>query len=156
QFAERNETNSQSQGEAARAYRKVAALCRLVGRDQDAEEFRVRALARFEWLVRLEGPDSEYTYELARTLAFDESPPFASPRERDETDLRRAIAMVEVLFPRAPEARRRTYAAALARWKARLADGLDRLGRAEEAVATYRESIAHDEWLADHVDDPAM
>src|SRR5262249_17868254 len=47
------------------------------------------------------------------------------------------------------------YVAALARWKAQLGAALQQLRRPEEAESAYRQSIAHDEWLAKHVPDPA-
>jgi tetratricopeptide (TPR) repeat protein len=78
------------------------------------------------------------------------------PAERAEPDLRQAIAMVERRFERAPERKRIMYAAALARWKTRLAEHLETLGRKEEALGAYRESIAHDEWLADQLSDRSM
>ena len=43
---------------------------------------------------------------------------------------------------------------AMARWKARLGASLLRLGRSTEAEASYRQSIAHDEWLAGRFHDP--
>ena len=155
-FAEGNETNSQLQGEAARAYRKVAALYRVLGREQEAEQAHARALGRFESLVRRHGEDSEYGYELARTLALDGPDAHAVSPERAEPDLRRAIAMVERLFERAPERKRITYAAALARWNGWLAEHLESLGRPEEAVNSYRASIVRDEWLADQLSNPPM
>jgi tetratricopeptide (TPR) repeat protein len=155
-FAEGNETNSQLQGEAARAYRKVAALYRVLGRQPEAEAAQARALERFQSLVRRNGEDSEYSYELARTLALDGPGALEVPSDRAEPDLRRAIAMVEGLFDRAPERKQITYAAALARWKGRLAERLDSLGRTEEAAAAYAASIAHDEWLSGHLNDPWM
>jgi tetratricopeptide (TPR) repeat protein len=48
------------------------------------------------------------------------------------------------------------YVAALARWNAWLAAALQSLHRPEEAVNAYRESIEHDEWLAEHVSKPAI
>jgi len=78
------------------------------------------------------------------------------PPERAEPDLRRAIAILDRLIERAPEKKRITYAAALARWNGWLAKHLDRLGRVNEAVAVYRASIAHDEWLADQISDPSI
>ena len=155
-FAEGNETNSQLQGEAARAYRKVAALYRVLGREQEAEQAHARAVGRFESLVRRHGEDSEYGYELARTLALDGSDAHAVSPEAAEPDLRRAIAMVERLFERAPERKQITYAAALARWNGWLAEHLDSLGRPEEAVNSYRASIVRDEWLADQLSNPPM
>ncbi len=47
-FAARNDTNSRLQGEAARAHRKVAALYRWLGRDEEADEAHDRATDRFE------------------------------------------------------------------------------------------------------------
>jgi tetratricopeptide (TPR) repeat protein len=155
-FAERNETNSQLQVEAAKAYRKVAALYRVFGRPEKAEEAQARALKGFESLVARRGDDPECIYQLARTLALDGPGAHEVPTERAEPDLRRAIALVESLFDKAPSGKRITYAAALARWKARLASRLDQIGRSDEAVAGYRASIAHDEWLADQISDPAM
>jgi tetratricopeptide (TPR) repeat protein len=155
-FAEQNETNSQLPGEAARAYRKVADLYRLLGREPEADKAQARAVAGFESLIRRHGEDSEYRYDLARMLAHDGPASDAVPAERAEPDLRLAIAMVERGFQRAADRKRIMYAAALARWKARLAEHLETLGRAEEALGVYRESIAHDEWLADQLSDRSM
>jgi tetratricopeptide (TPR) repeat protein len=155
-FAERNQTNSQLQVEAARAYRKVAALHRLFGHHEKAVEARARALKGFESLVARRGDASEYGYDLARTLASDGPGAHAIPPERAVPDLRRAIVLVERLFEQAPENKRITYAAALARWNALLATLLDQLGRTDEAVAGHRAAIGRDEWLADHLADPTM
>ena len=63
-FAERNETDSKLQGEAARAYRKVAAIYRMIGRQQDAEAAYSRSLHRFELLAAQHPSDADYRYEL--------------------------------------------------------------------------------------------
>ena len=156
-FAQQNETNSQLEGEAARAYRKVAALYRFVGRGQKAEEPHSKAVERFESLVRRHGEYSEYSYDLARTLAQDDGPgPHTISSEREESEFRRAIAIVGRLFDRAPERKQITYAAALARWNATLADGLAQLGREGEALDYYGDSIERDEWLAAHISEPEI
>ena len=153
-FAERNETDSRLQGEAARAYRKMAALYHFLGREQEAEEAHGRALRRFETLVARQGADSEYQYDLARTLAVDEMPGAWAGPGPAEPDLRRAIAIVERLSARSPE--KTAYPAALSRWNARLAARLEDLGRTEEAEACYRESIARDELLAARIGDASL
>jgi serine/threonine protein kinase len=154
-FAELNETNSRLQGEAARAYRKVAAIYRWMHRDRDAEEAYGRSLRRFETLAAQHPSDPEYRYELARTIALDDQPGVdrATP-ERSEPALRKGIAMVERLAQESPG--KNVYPAALARWNARLASVLEQLGRLEDAEACYRASIAHDEWLAGRIRDPSI
>src|SRR5262249_19589702 len=96
-FAERNETNSRLQGEAARAYRKVAALYRWMERDAEAESANARALERFQSLVDRSQGAPEYRYELARTLALDGPGADLVPADRAEAGLRRALAIVEGL-----------------------------------------------------------
>jgi tRNA A-37 threonylcarbamoyl transferase component Bud32/tetratricopeptide (TPR) repeat protein len=155
-FAERNETNSRLQGEAARAYRKVAALYRLMGRDPEAEAANARALERFQSLVDRSEGAPEYRYEMARTLALDGPGADFVPAERAEQGLREAIAIVEQLAAQIAEGKQITYAAALSRWNARLASILEERGLTSEAEACYRESIQRDDWLAEHVDDPAL
>jgi tetratricopeptide (TPR) repeat protein/predicted Ser/Thr protein kinase len=154
-FAERNETNSRLQGEAALAYRKVAAIYRWMGRDRDAEEPYNRSLHRFETLAAQHPSDAEYQYELARTIALDDQHGIDSAApERSEPALRKGMAMVEQLAEQSPD--KRVYVAALARWNGRLARILEDLGRSEEAEACYRASIARDEWLTDHVRDASI
>ncbi len=152
-FAARNQTN-ELQGEAARAYRKVAALYRWLGRDAEADEAHAKAVRGFEALLDREGEPSEYAYELARTLALDVPGAWTSAPERVEPDLRRAIAIAERLFLRADEKKQITYAAALARWNASLGKLLESLGRPDEAIGYDREAIARDEWLANHLESP--
>ncbi len=153
-FAARNETNSRLQGEAARAHRKVAALYRWLGRDAEADEAHARATDRFERLVAQYPDDPKYRFELARTYAMDDqdSPGSITPK-RVEEGIRKALTMVQGLADGSPETLE--YVMALARWKARLGAALQRLDRPEEAVATYRESIAHDESLLGRIDRPA-
>ena len=156
-FAQQNETHSQLEGEAARAYREVAALYRFVGREEKAEEPHAKAVERFESLVRRHGEDSDYSYDLARTLAQDDGPGHHTlSSEREESEFRRAIAIVGRLFDRAPERKQITYAAALARWNAALAEGLAQLGRQGEALDYYRASIDRDVWLAAHIPEPEI
>ena len=154
-FAELNDTNSRLQGEAARAYRKVAAIYRWMGRDKEAEEAYGRSLRRFVVLAGQHPSNPEYQYELARTIALDDQPGVdrAAP-ERSESALRKGIAIVEGLAEESPG--KNVYAAALARWNARLASVLEQLGRPEDAEARYRASITHDEWLSGRMRDPSI
>src|SRR5262249_21659256 len=103
-FARENATDAH-QEEAARAYRKVAALYSWLGRGREAEVAQSRAVERFEALIRVHGDLPEYRYDLARALALDGGRPDLSS-ERAETNLRRAIAIVEDLFERSPERKR--------------------------------------------------
>ena len=153
-FAARNETNSRLQGEAARAYRKVAALYRWLGRDEEADEAHDRATHRFEELVAQNPSIPEYRFDLAKTYAMDDQDsPGSIPPERLEQGIRKALTLAQRLAEESPV--HLDYVMAMARWKARLGASLLRLGRSTEAEAAYRESIAHDEWLADRFHDPA-
>ena len=153
-FAARNETNSRLRGEAARAYRKVAALYRWLGLNEDADKAHERATHRFEDLVAQYPDVPEYRFDLARTYAMDDqdSPGSITP-ERLERGIRKALPLARHLAEAAPD--HLEYVMAMARWKARLGASLLRLNRTKEAEAAYRESIAHDEWLADRFPDPA-
>ncbi len=127
----------------------------MIGRQQDAEAAYSRSLHRFELLAAQHPSDADYRYELARTIALDDQDGVdASEPERSEVALRKGIAIVEGLSEQAPD--KLVYAAALARWNARLAGVIDQLGRPDEAVACYRESIARDEWLAGRVRHPGV
>jgi serine/threonine protein kinase len=153
-FAARNETNSRLQGEAARAYRKVAALYRWLGRNDEADQAHDRATRRFEELVAQYPNVPKYRFEMAKTYAMDDQDsPGSIPPERLEEGIRKALALVHRLAEESPG--QLDYVMAMARWKARLGASLLRLGRSTEAEASYRESIAHDEWLADRFHDPA-
>jgi tetratricopeptide (TPR) repeat protein/tRNA A-37 threonylcarbamoyl transferase component Bud32 len=146
-FAARNETNSRLEGEAARAHRNVSALYRKLGRDQEANDAHARAAKRYEDLVARYPDESRYRFELARTYALDDQPGCESiPPDQIERGLKRALDLVGRLASESPGAA--DYVAALARWKARRGRALAELGRLEEAVESYRESIDHDEWLA--------
>ena len=68
-FAERNETNSRLQYEAAKGFRKVAVLYRMSQREDKAREAQSRAVKGFESLIARYGEEPRYRYELARTLA---------------------------------------------------------------------------------------
>ena len=153
EFAERNETDSRLQGEAAQAHRKVAALYRRLGHDDRADEAHARAMGRFERLVVQYPKDRDYRFELARTYALDDqySRTSVTP-ERLETGIKKALPVIESLAAEAPDAV--NYVMAQARWKARLAGALHQLGRSSEAETYYRQSIAHDESLLDRVGEP--
>ena len=156
-FAERNKTNSQLRGRPrgpiARSPPCIASWAARRRRSRPTcgpwGDFQNRwsaATARI--------PNT--AYELARTLALDgpgvERRLAGAGRARPATRDRDGRA----LFERAPERKRITYAAALARWNGSLAEHLESLGRPEEAVESYRDSIGHDEWLADQLSDPPM
>ena len=146
-FAARNETNSRLQGQAARAHRKVAALYRWLGRDEEADEAHDRATHRFEELVAQYPNELEYRFDLAKTYAMDDQDSRSIPAARVEQGILKALRLAQHLAEESPE--KLDYVMAMARWKARLGASLLDLGRSTEAEAAYRESIAHDEWLAD-------
>ena len=152
-FAARNDTNSRLQGEAARAHRKVAALYRWLGSDSEADAALDRATRRFEELVAQYPDVPEYRFELARTYAMDDqdSPGSIHP-DRLERGILEALPIARSLAEESPG--KLDYVMAMARWEARLGASRLRLGRPTEAEAAYRESIAHDEWLAGRFHDP--
>jgi tetratricopeptide (TPR) repeat protein len=153
-FAAENQTDSPLQGEAARAHRKVAALYRSLGHDEEANAAHARATETFEQLVARNPEVPEYRYELARTYALDDQHAADStPPPEMVQRLHGALKLVQRLDQESPRSIK--YVAALARWKAQLGAALQQLRRPEEALPYYRESIAHDEWLAEHVPDPA-
>jgi tetratricopeptide (TPR) repeat protein len=153
-FAAQNETNSPLQGEAARAHRKVAALYRSLDRDAEAKDAHARVTETFERLVARNPNVPEYRYELARTYALDDQHAAEStPPEEMEQRLRGALKLVQRLDEESPGTNK--YVAALARWKAQLGAVLQELHRPAEAERSYRESIAHDQSLAQHVSHPA-
>jgi tetratricopeptide (TPR) repeat protein len=125
-------------------------------RDAEAEAAHARALERFQSLVERSRGAPEYRYELARTLALDGPGADLVPADRAEPGLRRALAIVERLSEEAHDKKQITYSAAISRWNARLASILEQRGNTNEAEACYRESIKSDDWLAEHVDDPAV
>ena len=149
-----NETDSRLQGEAARAYRKVAALYHFLGREQEAEEAHGRALRRFETLVARQGADSEYQYDLARTLAIDRDARCVGGAGAGRAGPAAGDRHRRTPVGRSPE--KTAYPAALSRWNAWLAARLKDLGRTEEAAACYRESIARDELLAGRIGDASF
>ncbi len=152
-FAERNETNSRLQLEAARSLRKVAALYGMLGRYEEADKALAHAAQRFETLIASEPDVPLYRFELARVYAMDDQHR-EDPIEpvRTEQGIRKALLLVQRL---ADESSKQDgsimYIMALARWKARLGDALQRQNRLTEAETAYRESIAHDESLVDQV-----
>ena len=149
-FAERNDTDSRLQGEAARSHRKVAALYRMLGRDEEADEALARATQRFESLTAQYPNVSRYRFDLARCYALDDQyPPESIEPARTEQGIRKALPLVQKLADESPS--QDEYVKAMARWKARLGDALEQQGQLSEAEAAYRESIAHDESLLDHV-----
>jgi serine/threonine protein kinase len=152
-FAAGNETNSRLQGEAARAHRRVAALDRWLGHNDEADQAHARATERFEGLVDRDPGVPEYRFELAKTYAMDDQHRAESiPPERIERGLRKALPLVDRLAAESPNAIE--YVMAQARWKARLGAALRRLDRPAEAETAYRESIAHDESLLGRFPDP--
>ena len=154
-FAEHNETNSRLQGEAARALRKVAALYRMLGRDEEADEALARATHRFESLTALYPNIPRYRFELARTYALDDQfPPESIEPDRIEQGIRKALPLVQRLDAESPDSEE--YVMALARWKARLGLVLQQRNQLVEAEAYYRQSIAHDESLLGKFKDPAI
>jgi tetratricopeptide (TPR) repeat protein len=133
----------------------VAALYRSLDREAEAKDAHARVTETFERLVARNPNVPEYRYELARTYALDDQHAAEStPPEEMEQRLRSALKLVQRLDEESPGSTK--YVAALARWKAQLGAALQQLQRPEEAVRAYRESIAHDEWLAEHVPHPAV
>jgi tRNA A-37 threonylcarbamoyl transferase component Bud32 len=155
-FAERNATNARLSFDAAKAYRKVAALNRFFDWEDKAQAAQARAVRGFEALIAQHGDEPRYRYELARTLALDGPGTDKVPPEQAEPDLRRAIEMVEGLASRAIGKDRVMYAAALARWNSRRARLLEHFGRIDEAVACRRATIQHDELVTGHFPHPLM
>jgi serine/threonine protein kinase len=147
-FAEKNETNSKLQEEAARANRRVAALYQWLGRDQEAEDTYNKAARRYEELATRFPDDPFYRFELARTYAMDDAWP-ASPAvsSNEEERLRKALTIVDNLAAEMPDEPK--YRMAQARWLNRLGSTLDRLKRTPEAEASLRESIQIDQRLAE-------
>jgi tetratricopeptide (TPR) repeat protein len=140
-FAAQNATNPRLEGEAARAYLKVASLHSFMGRgDDDAEQALRRAIAILDGLVGRYPDERPYRSMLVDAyLLTDPWRAEAGSLDRIESWLRRARQLAEGLAAEAPddaESARR-----LVKVLARLGAALQQLNVLDEAEACYRESI---------------
>jgi tetratricopeptide (TPR) repeat protein/predicted Ser/Thr protein kinase len=149
-FAQGNATNPRLQGEAAWAYRKVAALDQWLGREEDAEKAIDRAAEMFEELVAEFPGESDYRFKLVETYTLtDPSSADQSALERIEARLLRAREMADRLADGTPDESRDKleYTRAQVHVEAKLAAVLQRLERLDDAEACYRRAIELEDTL---------
>ncbi|HWE38072.1 MAG TPA: serine/threonine-protein kinase [Isosphaeraceae bacterium] len=139
-FATQNATNPKLQGEAAWAYRKVAALYEFIGRDADAEPHLARAIGMLEDLSKQYPDDPSYRVKLVETYLMTR-PWTADPSSlgRIESRLHRARELAEQIAAETPgdaEAEKDVVEAL-----GKLGATLQRLDRLDEAEPCYRRAI---------------
>jgi tetratricopeptide (TPR) repeat protein/tRNA A-37 threonylcarbamoyl transferase component Bud32 len=140
-FANLNASNPRLQGEAAWAYRKVASLCRRLGRDEEADRAEQQAITMLEELVTRYPENREYRRKLVDTFLIAD--PWSADDARLATmdeRLRRASELAETLVAETSRDTPSLLPEMLvqAKWGA----VLQRMGMRDEAEACYRRAIA--------------
>jgi tetratricopeptide (TPR) repeat protein/tRNA A-37 threonylcarbamoyl transferase component Bud32 len=139
-FARRNAKDPRLQAEAAWAYRKVAALSERLGRDREAEQANLRAIAMLEELVAQFPGVAEYRSKLVETyIMVDPWSVEPSALEGLDTRLRRARELVDQLARESPG--NLAYTEVQVHVYAKLGVVAQRLMRPDEAEADYHRAL---------------
>jgi serine/threonine protein kinase len=152
-FAEQNATNPKLQGEAAWAYRKVAAIYLRIGRDDDAEPARARAIGMLEDLAKQYPGDRSYRVKLVETyLMTDPWTADSAALGQLEARLRRARELAEGIVAEVPDDAE--SARDLVEVLGKQGATLQSLDRPDEAEACYRRAIDLSGTLFDRMERP--
>jgi tetratricopeptide (TPR) repeat protein len=140
-FARHNATNTQLQGEAARAYRRVGILYQRLGRMQEAEESFTHAVSILESLVARYPAVPRYRHELARSYGlFDPATASVVPLPRLEQQFRQALVLYRDLAGESYHSA--DNPTSQARVETKLGVTLQQEGNSDEAESCYRRAVA--------------